>query len=243
MKRKVIIMIVLLLALAGCALVYFLNNTGFRVLRRDPAGDVALSSTQIQFTMSEAITNKDTAKISIAPQVDGRFLIDGATVTFKPNVSFTKDTTYKVSFSNILTATSKDTKQTSTTFKAKYVEYGKLSQAEQQRQLQRTNPLYKRFPITEKVLPHVDVLYKIEYTAPLENATQLSVTITPLISIGSHETKNDYQQRLLEIRTKALDYITKSGYKPSDLLIYYNDPYLAQFNATQNSEEFSPPIQ
>lgn len=242
MRLRAIIALIIIICLIGGGVLYLINRTGFRVVSRDPAGNVALSITQISFTLSDDIINPTSAKLSISPEIEGEFSVSGKVVVFKPKVSLKENTTYKVSFDNITTSSSAKPQHTSTTFIAKYVAFSDLSKEEQRRQQDRTNPLYQKFPITKSVLPHIDTLYKIEYTQPLENATKLSITITPLISIGSHETTDDYHQRLLDIRNEALDYITKNGYKTDDLLIYYSDSFLHQFNATQDGEEFLPPI-
>ena len=213
-----------------------MKNTGFRVIMQYPEGDIAMSSTLIDFTLSSTPVNKDDIKYSIKPEIKGSFELKDNKLTFKPTEAFKQDEKYTVSIENVKLTDSNSIHNTKHTFKAIYIPYDKLPQDEKNRQLAKTNPHYETYPIT-KVLPYTTSTYKIEYSLPVATE-KLLLIITPLIEQGRGESTEQYETRLLAIKTESEQYITSRQFKLSDYSVYYPDLFLMGYStALPNSDE------
>lgn len=228
MNNRTIILIGLgLLAITVGVIIYFANS-GFRVVKQNPTGKVALSSTLLRFTLSDTPLNPDNVRLSITPTVKGSLTLKGDVVSFEPEEAFREKTVYALTVENALLKDSDATHKTRHTFQATYIPYDQLSKEEQDRLRAKTNPQYKTFPVTQH-LPKVTAAYKIEYTLPEGESTKLTIIITPLIQQRTGETDQEHQQNLLDIKAQAERYFAEKGYKLSDYKVFYSDPFLMQF--------------
>ncbi|MNH58420.1 hypothetical protein D3C85_801150 [compost metagenome] len=227
-KRRLIISL-LLLAIVGLSAFVFIRNTGFRVVDQMPKGDVAMSSTLITLKVSDTPVNTSEIKFSIKPEVKGEFSVEGDAVFFKPSEAFKENGRYTISIENVRLNNSNSIHKTNHTFKAVYIPYDKLSKEEKDRQLAKTNPQYETYPIT-KILPYVTSSYKIEYTLPSHEKEKFLLVVTPLIEQNRGESTEQYQARLLAIKTDAEAYIASNGFNLSDYALYYPDLFLIQYS-------------
>lgn len=228
MKNRTILLIGLSLLIVGIGVAIFFANSGFRVIKQDPTGKVALSSTLLRFTLSDTPTNPDDVKLSINPVVEGSLKLEGNIVSFEPEAAFKERTTYALTVENVLLKDDTSMHKTRHMFQAKYIPYDQLSKEEQDRLRAKTNPHYKTFPVTQH-LPKVTAAYKIEYTLPEGESTKLTIIITPLIQQRTSETDQEHQQNLLDIKAQAEQYFTDKGYDLADYKVFYSDPFLMQY--------------
>lgn len=239
-NTKLMFIIVGILIIIGAALFYVMNYTGFRVVKRDPSGGVPLSVSKITFTLSDVITDNK-PNISIKPEAAGKFSVDKDTVVFTPSEPFIKDTNYIVTIDNVTINNTDKKHSTKTSFKATYVPYDKLSTEEKDFQKENTDPIYNRYPISQKVLPYVTASYKMEYRVPYGEKEKLIIFITPLIGQGTHETTDEFQARLVAIKDETLGYITSNGFSLDDYNIIFNDGFLDQFNIPVHEDVYATP--
>lgn len=229
MKNRTIILIGLSLLTIAIGVFIYITNSGFRVVKQDPAGKVALSSTLIRFTLSDTPTNPNDVKLTVSPSVGGSLVLKDNVVSFEPEQAFKEKTTYTLTVENARLKDSDDTHKTRHNFQAKYIPYDQLSKEEQDRLRAKTNPHYKTFPVTQH-LPKVTAAYKIEYSLPEGESTKLTIIITPLIEQRPSESDQEHQQNLLDIKAEAEQYFIDKGYKLSDYKVFYSDPFLMQFS-------------
>jgi hypothetical protein len=236
-QKKLIIFAILALLTLLAVIVgsYISQHTGFRVVSRDPSGDVPLSVTQISFTTNEKITNQDAVELTIEPSVSGAFTIADKTVTFTPEDAFQENEQYTLTIRNARVASDSKSHHTKETFTAAYVPYDKLSDAEKARQLQRTNPVQQKYPVTRD-LPYVTSTYKMEYTPPFKKDDPIIIRITPLISQSRGESTEQYQTRLLTIKDEVETYLTDKGHDPSTYYTYYQDIFLLQYSTANHAD-------
>lgn len=228
MKNRTIILIGLSLLVVAIGVIAYILNSGFRVTKQDPSGKVALSSTLIRFTLSDTPINPNDVKMTVTPSVGGTLTLKDNIVSFEPGEAFDETTTYALTIDNVRLKDSDETHKTRHTFRATYIPYDKLSKEEQERLRAKTNPHYKTFPVTQH-LPEVTPAYKIEYTLPEGQSTELTIVITPLIQQRASETDQEHQQNLLDIKDDVEQFFTDKGYKLSDYKVFYSDPFLMQF--------------
>lgn len=226
---KIFIAVGLLALIGVAASLWIMQNTGFRVVSRDPSGDIPLSVTRLSFTLSDKITNQDAVELNIEPAVSGEFTIQDKNVIFSPSAPFKDNQKYSLVIKNAVIATDNKPHQTNYPFTATYVPYDKLSAEEKARQMKLTNPTQQKYPVTRD-LPYVTSSFKMEYTPPLNKDDPIIIRITPLISQSRGESIEQYQARLLVIKDEAEAYLTSKGHDPKDYQTYYQDIYLLQYS-------------
>lgn len=234
-RRKLLIIAIILALFTTAIAMYIMQNTGFRVVSRDPSGNVPLSATQVSFTLSEKITNKDSVEFEIEPSVAGTFTVSDAVVIFAPEGPFEDNKQYTLAIRNARINSDDKTHQTKHTFLAAYVPYNELSEAEKARQMQRTNPVQQKYPVTRD-LPHVTSSYKMEYTPPLNPDDHIIIRITPLIAQSSGESDEQYQARLLAIKDEAEAYLADKGHDPNTYDLFYQDIFLLQYSTVEHAD-------
>lgn len=228
MKNRTILLIGLCLLAVGIGVAVYFANSGFRVIKQDPAGKVALSSTLLRFTLSDTPINPEEVKLTVTPAVKGNLSLKGDVVSFEPDEAFKDRNTYALTIENARLKDSDAIHKTRHTFQAKYIPYDQLSKEEQDRLRAKTNPHYKTYPVTQH-LPKVTASYKIEYTLPEGESRKLTIVVTPLIQQRASETDQEHQQNLLDIKAQVEQYFTEKGYRLSDYKVFYSDPFLMQY--------------
>jgi hypothetical protein len=228
---KLLIAGALLLLIGIAVAVIIAQNTGFRVVSRDPSGDIPLSVSQISFTLSDAIKNKSEVELKIEPSIAGDFTVEDKNIVFTPGAAFEKNQKYTLIIRNAHIDADSKIHSTKYAFSATYVPYDKLSDAEKARQMKRTNPVQQEYPITRD-LPYVTSSFKMEYTPPVKKEDPITIRITPLISQSRGESLEQYQARLLTIKEEAEAYLASKGHDPKGYQTYYQDIFLLQYSTT-----------
>ena len=227
--HKLLIAGVLLLLIIIAAAVTIGQNTGFRVISRDPSGDIPLSVSRLIFTLSDTIQNKGELEMQIEPSIAGEFTIEGKDITFTPEAAFKDGQKYTLFIRNARIDSDDKVHQTKYAFSATYVPYDKLSDAEKARQMKKTNPVQQEYPITRD-LPYVTSSFKMEYTPPLQKEDPITIRVTPLMSQSRGESIEQYQARLLTIKDEVEAYLASKGHDPKGYQTYYQDVFLLQYS-------------
>lgn len=226
---KLLIAGALLLLIAITVAVMIAQNTGFRVISRDPSGDIPLSVSRISFMLSDKINNKNDIELKIEPSVAGKFTVEDKNIVFTPEAPFEDGRKYTLIIQNARIDTDNKVHQTKYAFSATYVPYDKLSDAEKARQMKLTNPVQQEYPVTRD-LPYVTSSFKMEYTPPIKEEDPITIRITPLISQSRGESIEQYQARLMTIKDEAEAYLASKGHDPSGYQTYYQDIFLLQYS-------------
>jgi hypothetical protein len=231
--RFVIITVIGILALIGLYFTWQIST--FRVTSTTPKNnEVTAGINSIDFNFSQSVGDVSGDNLSASAQIlTGISKKDAKTVTVGvQNLVINKE--YTITLKNIRSEKGDTISEYTYKFKVKNLDFSELSEAERKRQLDNTDKGNYDNPLAA-FLPHETTQYKITYTEPVLESTELPDTITITMKFfepGSNAApatpaqKQTYLNDIRKYRTEALNYLKDKGVDINKYVMVYTEPDL-----------------
>ncbi len=212
--------VVLALALAGFG--YYWQSQFFVVSTSPKNNDQkAASSGSVTITFNHALDPINAQRFAITPAVLGKVKVDGSKLIFIPSANFKLGTNYTVTVKTPLSASGKVGKDVHIEFRATYVDFAKLSNEDQQRDINGSGGPETTHKILQYI-PHSTLDYRIDYRTGTDDSIILEITL--LATFNRPDQRSLYEQELRQYKKEALDYLRSKGEDPGKYQIEYDPP-------------------
>lgn len=235
-KTTIRFILVATLGILGVIGLYFTWQVStFRVASTTPKNnEVTAGINSIDFTFSQAVGTVTGDNLSANAQIlTGVTKKDATTITVGiQNLVINKE--YVITLKDITSEKGQKINEYKYKFKVKNLDFSELSEAERKRQLENTDKGVYDNPLAA-FLPHETAQYKITYTEPVLESTELPDTITITMKFfepGSNAApatpaqKQAYLNDIRKYRAEALNYLKDKGVDVSKYVMVYTEPDL-----------------
>lgn len=224
-RRKTVAISILILALLFLVWVVLWATfySKFRLVSTTPelGGSIATSTSSIKLSYSKKVdvSSVDAGLIKQNSPSVLSVRVDGENI-FIELESLEKDKSYRILLTNVSSVDGATIEQTVLSFKAEYIEYGKLPQSERDLQVESTNPSG-----IARVLPHNTDNYYAEFFDC--DKDKPCIFIEMKFSVPESYYKNKiFLDRVEKYRKEAVEYIKTGGVRLEDYTLVYSEPVL-----------------
>lgn len=228
-RAKIFVAIFSLVAALIVGLLIF-NAITFRLVGTTPnlRKDIPSSTSRIELRFNKEIDPKSVNRQSITmSNVSNTYSVQGSRL-FITATNISTGTEYTLSIKGIRSINGKEISHIDFRFKAKYVEFGKISKAEQQLQIDATDPS----DALGSVLPHQTDRYYIDFW---QRPGQQVISIEMKFSYPD-QNNQEYQRLVRRYRKEAFDYLESKGIKVENYKYSYTEQILLNEFPVQYSD-------
>lgn len=218
MKKYLFIIAGAFLVFAGGYAIY--NALTFRLVSSSPAGGdkPAATTASVSFTFNHPLDEATLKNFTLSPTTKGRLYLEKNSIVFTPDLLF-NNVSYTATLSSAVSKSGKTSGPYSISFKTGYVDFNKMSEADQERAIDSSDSLERNFPVVA-VLPDETEQFSIQYSTVENN--KLNVSITLYATLNRPEQYDAYQATLKEAKQAALKFLTDNKGDLSKLNITYD---------------------
>jgi hypothetical protein len=216
--KKYLIILGSIIVIAAIGLLVF-ELTHFHVRGAKPQGKAKIGTLAVvEITYNRTLDESTKDRFSITPRIPGVVTVEGSKLIFRPSESYTLGTIYSVV---VLQPTDQEGTVASDTrfsFTPQYLEFSRLSDKEQEEQIEQSDSLEKDYPVV-KYLPQETLNYKLDYR--LSNEDKIVLTIALYAIYNGEGQEAQYNEQLRAYKKEALDFLRSKGEDPNRYEIEY----------------------